>query len=100
MMSERRDMRLPVKMQGRYRSGNGRVHDVQISNLSLTGCRMFQNHSWLGEGDPIALRIENIGPIDAIVRWKDRTEMGVEFINALHPSVLDHLAAHFDRRGQ
>ena len=43
LMSERRDSRLPVQMQGRYRSGNGRVHDVQISNLSLTGCRMFQN---------------------------------------------------------
>ena len=85
-------------MHGRYRTGNGRVHDVQISNLSLTGCRMYQNHSWLDVDDTISLRIEVIGPILSIVRWKDRTEMGVQFENPLHPSVLDHLAAHFDQK--
>lgn len=82
-------------MQGRYRTGNGRVHDVQISNLSRSGCRMWQNHHWLEVGASIALRIENIGPIDSVVRWKNNNEMGVEFITPLHPSVLDHLAAHF-----
>ena len=98
-MDERREIRLPVRMQGRYRSGNGRVHDVQVSNLSAAGCRMFQNHSWLDIGDVISLRVENIGPIDAIVRWKDRTEMGVEFLTPLHPSVLEHLASHFPKEG-
>ncbi|MDD3797916.1 MAG: PilZ domain-containing protein [Novosphingobium sp.] len=98
-MDQRRDPRLPVTMQGRYRPGNGRVHDVQISDLSLAGCRMYQNHSWLEVGSRISLRIETIGPILSIVRWKDRYEMGVEFETPLHPSVLDHLAAHFDRKG-
>ena len=99
MMDHRYDPRLPVKMQGRYRSGNGRAHDVQISNLSRSGCRMWQNHSWLSVGALISLRIGTIGPIDAVVRWKNREEMGVEFINPLHPSELDHLAAQFRNPG-
>ncbi len=96
-MDNRDDSRLPVTVQGRYRSGNGRVHDVRISDLSRKGCRMWQNHSWLQVGATLALRIENIGPIDSVVRWKDREEMGVEFITPLHPSVLNHLAAHFGK---
>ena len=96
-MDYRYDSRLPVTMQGRYRSGNGRAHDVQISNLSRSGCRMWQNHSWLAIGARISLRIESIGPIDSVVRWKNREEMGVEFVQPLYPSVLDHLAAQFTK---
>ena len=81
----------------RANAGDGSSIPVNIVAFEAAPCAVLRS---LAEGDAIALRIENIGPIDAIVRWKDRTEMGVEFINALHPSVLDHLAAHFDRRGQ
>ncbi|AZI36445.1 hypothetical protein NT2_12_00050 [Caenibius tardaugens NBRC 16725] len=96
-MDQRYDPRLQVVMQGRYRSGNGRVHDVKISNLSRYGCRMWQNHSWLAIGAHISLRVETIGPIDSVVRWKNRDEMGVEFVTPLHPSVLEHLAAQFHK---
>ena len=91
-MDNRHDRRIPVTIQGYYRSGNGRVYTVRISNLSRGGCRMKQNHNWLEVGAPIALKI---GPIDSIVRWKNSGEMGVEFAEPLHPSVFEHLAAHF-----
>ena len=94
-MDNRHDRRIPVAIQGHYRSGNGRVYTVRISNLSRGGCRMKQNDNWLDVGASIALKIDQIGPIDSIVRWKNSSEMGVEFAAPLHPSVFDHLAAHF-----
>lgn len=98
-MDNRHDRRIPVLIHGYYRSGNGRVHAVRISNLSRSGCRMQQNHNWLEVGATIALRIDQIGPIDSIVRWKNNGEMGVEFVDLLHPSVVDHLAAYFGTSG-
>ena len=98
-MDNRHDRRMPVAIHGYYRSGTGRVHDVQITNLSRSGCRMQQNHNWLDVGASIALKIDQIGPIDSVVRWKNSDEMGVEFADPLHPSVLDHLAAQFGTPG-
>jgi hypothetical protein len=96
-MTPRREQRIPVEILSRYRSGTGRAHIVQVSDLSLTGCRMHQNFSALEVGMKLTIRLGTIGPIESIVRWKEGLDVGIEFLVPLHPSVLDHIAAQHRR---
>lgn len=93
-MSLRREDRIPVEILSRYRTGSGRVHTVQVSNLSRSGCLLHQNFSALDVDKKLTIRLGAIGPIDSIVRWKHGLDVGVEFLNPLHPSVLDHIVGH------
>lgn len=93
-MSIRREDRIPVEILSRYRTGSGRVHMVQVSNLSRSGCLLHQNFSALEVDKKLTIRLGAIGPIDSVVRWKDGLDVGVEFLDPLHPSVLDHIVGH------
>lgn len=91
MSEERSELRHTVDFQGRYRTGNGLAKDVAIGDLSAHGCRFYDRFSNLSVGDYISIRIGNIGPIDAQVRWTRQFYAGVQFKSPLHPSVLAHM---------
>jgi len=56
---------------------------------------LVQNFSALPIGKRLTIRLDNIGPIEAIVRWHDGTHIGIEFFNPLHPSMMENLAQRF-----
>ena len=95
LMQRRRESRIPVEILSRYRTGSGCAHSVQVSDLSRTGCMLIQNYSALPVGKHLTIRLDNIGPIEAVVRWHDGKHIGIEFSVPLHPSMMDNLAQRF-----
>ena len=95
-MAERIEPRHDVEIQGRYRTGNGIAYDVKVMELSRHGCRIFDKFSNLQRDKQISIRIGSIGPIFAQVRWREGNLVGIQFNEALHPSVLDHMRYTID----
>ncbi len=91
MSEDRREPRIPVTLQGRYRTGNGTANDVVVQDISTTGCKFYDRFSNLQTGNYLSIRVGNIGPIDAAVRWKEGTIVGVRFDSPMHASVLEHM---------
>lgn len=90
-MDKRDDFRHDVKIQSRYRTGKGFARDVVVTDLSRHGCRMFDKFSSLSEGGYISIRIGSVGPIQARIRWREHSVVGLEFDDPIHPSVLEHM---------
>lgn len=88
---QRSKMRHNVSVWGRYRSKNGVRRDIQLKNLSETGCQFYDRFTGLQSGDEITLRIENLGPFDATVRWVDAGYVGVQFSGELYGPTFDHI---------
>lgn len=93
LMETRRQKRYSITAQGRYRKGTGVRFNIAIQNLSEQGCQFADLVGRVDVDDEITIRIGEIGPIPAKVKWIDRRNAGVEFDQALHPSVLDHVIA-------
>jgi hypothetical protein len=92
----RRNERHPVEIQGRYRTGSGQPRDVIVTDLSKSGCRIFDRFCNLDLGRFITLRIGSIGPIDAKVVWRKSDVAGLQFGNDIHPQVLEHMVYTVD----
>lgn len=92
-MDIRREPRYSISTHGRYRRGLGVRFDVQIRNLSEYGCQFTDIMGRLPPGEEITLRIGEVGPLTARVRWMEKRCAGVEFDQPLYPAVLDHIVA-------
>lgn len=93
----RRTPRHPVEIQGRYRTGSGIAKDVTVKDLSREGCSMFDRFCNLSVGAFLTIRIGTIGPIEAHVKWVEKgVGVGLEFVQPLHQSVLDHMRFTLD----
>ena len=90
-MNKRGNDRHQVQIQGRYRTGRGAPRDVVVKDLSLTGCKIFDRFSSLEPGGYVSIRIGSIGPIEARVRWREHSTVGLAFDNPIHPSVFAHM---------
>ncbi len=97
--NQRREPRHEVQVAGRYRSRVGSARDIWIKDISETGCRFFDKFSVLPVGTGITFRVGTIGPIAARVRWREKSVIGIEFDNPLHPSVLEHIVRTMDDPG-
>jgi hypothetical protein len=91
MTEGRREPRIAVSIQGRYRSGSGLARDVVVTDLSTSGCKFYDRFSNLKNDDRVTIKVGNVGPIGAVVRWRTGQIIGVEFEAPLHASVLDHM---------
>lgn len=100
MDDERIKPRHPISVQGRYRTGSGVAKDVDILDLSETGCRFFDRFGRLLPGAEISLRIGPIGPVVAVVRWSRQQVVGVEFDMPLYGPVFDHIRSQLDTRNR
>ena len=85
-----------VEVAGRYRARMGTSRDIWIKDISETGCRFFDRYSSLAIGSTVSFRVGNIGPIEAEVRWRERSIVGVRFTQPLYPGVLDHIVRTMD----
>ena len=92
-MELRREPRYSISTSGRYRRGTGIRFDISIKDLSEYGCQFYDIVGRLEVGDAITLRIGQIGPLHAKVRWIEKRQAGVEFDQPLYPAVLDHIIA-------
>ena len=92
-MELRREERYSITTNGRYRKGTGVRFDIAIRNLSEYGCNFADLVGRVEVGDEITIRIGEIGPIESQVRWIEKRQVGVQFDQPLHPSVLDHIIA-------
>ena len=96
-MTGRVDERHEISIVGRVRMGSGeRV--VTLHDLSEHGCKFHDRFSSLRIGAAVTVKIGPVGPIEACVKWREHEEVGVAFVTALHPAVMDHIRAHFDLR--
>lgn len=95
-MEKRDDFRHTVNIQGRYRTGRGFARDVVVTDLSRTGCRIFDRFSSLSEDGYISIRIGSIGPIEARIRWREHSTVGLEFADPIHPAVFEHMRFTID----
>ncbi len=96
----KRDRDLPryaISVPGRYRTGTGVAKDVDILDISESGCRFFDRFGRMTPGSQISLRIGTIGPVVATVRWREAQVVGVEFEYALYGPVFEHIRATLDR---
>lgn len=96
----RRENRMTVDVAGRYRSKHGQSRDIWIKDVSEFGCRFFDRFSVLEVGTHLLVKLGNIGPIPAEVKWREGSTVGAEFDNPLHITVLDHIVREMDRREQ
>ena len=94
---DRREQRHDISIIGRVRTGSG-ARDVTVRDLSESGCRFYDPLSPMPPGQNLTIKLGPIGPIDAVVRWRREDDVGIEFLNPLYPSVLDHIRQHFDLR--
>ncbi len=90
----RREQRFSISAMGRYRKGTGVRFDIAIRDLSEYGCQFADLVGRLVAGDDITVRIGDIGPIPATVKWVVKRQCGIEFDEPLHVSVLEHIIAH------
>lgn len=90
-VEHRRDTRHFVQVAGAYRARSGNSRDVWIKDVSEFGCRFFDKFSILDVNTEILIKLGNIGPIRARVRWREGSTVGVQFDHPLHPGVLTHV---------
>jgi hypothetical protein len=96
----RREARFGVKVWGRYLLPSGVRKDVLLKELSETGCRFFDKFSSLRPGEEISLRIENMGPFRACIRWVDRGIVGAEFEHRIYGPIFEHIRDKLGRPGR
>lgn len=70
--------------------------DVVVTDLSESGCRIEDRSNDLRLGAFISIRIGNIGPITAEVKWIHDADVGIQFTSAIYQSVLDHMLNTLD----
>lgn len=87
----RREDRHLVHVAGAYRARQSGSRQIWIKDVSEYGCRFFDKFSVLRVGTEVLLKLGNIGPIEARIRWREGSIVGAEFDQPLHPSVLGHI---------
>lgn len=91
-MEDRRTDRHDISAQGKFRAGMGLALSVNVSDLNAHGCKLTDIPRNMATGDRISLRIGSIGPIEALVRWVERSQAaGLEFETPLHDAILAHV---------
>lgn len=97
MDNGRDKQRQPLTVIGRVRYGHG-ARDVTILDLTEDGCRFHDRFGRIPPNTPVTVKIGPVGPIDAVVRWREGEYSGIQFSQPLHPAVFDHIRQHFDMR--
>jgi hypothetical protein len=92
-IGRRRDRRHAISAGGTYRTGSGSARAIELTDLSVTGCRFIDNSNRLYVGTRLTVKIGKVGPFDALVSWIDGTSVGLRFIDKLYPPYFEQLVA-------
>ena len=67
---------------------DSRTATVILSDLSPNGCKLTVTGLKLRANEHVFLRLPNELPIQGVVRWAWRSEVGVQFDEPLHPATV------------
>lgn len=81
--------RFPLAVDAQIRSGSTRTM-VRVLNISVSGVRIQAARS-LREGDIFWLKLPVIEAREIRVAWVNQFVVGCEFLQPLHPSVLENI---------
>ena len=90
-MQTRKVTRKATHIAGQCATGQGRVFDITVNDLSNGGCRFEYADPHLAQGAPLTLMINGTGPYQAYVRWREGPQVGVSFLRPLGDAQLDAL---------
>jgi hypothetical protein len=91
VIGRRRDRRHQICVGGVYRTGSGSARPVQLTDLSMTGCRFVDTSRRLYVGTRLTVKIAEVGPFDAVVSWIDGASVGLRFVDPLYPPYFERL---------
>lgn len=89
---KRRDDRHLILLPGRMRTMRAVTVHVAVTDLSPTGCQILGNADLFGIGQAVFIRLGQIEPLKATVRWRNFQIGGLEFDRPLYLPVAEHLA--------
>ena len=93
MVESRGADRIEIEASASFRRGAGLAQSATVADLTRNGCRIVDIPRSLSRGERVALRIANVGPIAAHVRWlKLGREAGIEFDYPLSEAIYAVLA--------
>ena len=84
----RRAPRQAACATARLRSTYGDETEVMLADISIHGCSIRSEASWLRSGSFVSIKLEEDPPLQAIVRWVRNGAAGLEFV---HPLSSEHL---------
>lgn len=82
-MRTRQNHRKTITLPGRYFTGLGSPVDVQLTDLSVGGCRFAIGNQKLSLGSPVQIYVGGAGPYRANIKWVENGEAGVTFASPL-----------------
>lgn len=94
-IGRRRDRRHPISVAGSYRTGSGSARAVELTDLSLTGCRFLDPSNRLAVGTRLTVKIGQVGPFDALVSWIDGSSIGLRFTDRLYRPYFEQLVSRW-----
>jgi len=76
---------------------DGKAVEAILRDLSTGGAMIEVKGAEASPGDTGLLRFLGLTSMMGRVSWRQRTMIGFEFKNSLHPSVVEYLGFHSDR---
>lgn len=86
----RRAERITVHATARLREAGCTPFDVELADLSATGCGMI-TYARMQIGTTIWINLPGLAPLEATIRRSRENYYGCEFKHPLHAAVSDHL---------
>ncbi len=86
----RRLLRRSALLNATLTGSSIKPHHVTVIDLTGYGCGLegaLRTHA----GECLVLTIEPIGPLAGKVIWWSEGRLGLEFLQPLHPAVIDHI---------
>ena len=85
-------------MDARCRTFAGLRDTAKLVDISTNGCCIICRGLHLAVGSRVIVQPEGLEGIPAVVRWSERSRVGVEFSSPLYPPIIEHLSRKNARR--
>jgi hypothetical protein len=89
-VERRGSARVPLEKDIVVRRIGGFNFDVGMRNISVGGCTVDAIEEY-EVGDPVITRFPQLEPLGSRVCWTNGSTVGIQFLKAIHPAVLDSL---------
>ena len=87
----RLNRRVAVLLHARCHASSWKVFNVELSDISESGCCLIGGRTHLRPLQSISLRFADVRNVEAKVRWIERGKVGVEFVTPLARSVIESM---------
>ena len=89
----RRIVRRPARALVLVTSSHGDRTKTQLRDISIYGCNLISDETWLRTGMFIAIRLNPERTVQAIVRWARDDTCGVEFLRPIPEAEAEELSS-------